>query len=96
MAATGIARATEQLKTGLTESVEKIKEFSEDVKNRVESIQKDVKRGIETTQTAVKDVAQEARRKTREHPLTALAVTAGTGLALGFIVGWVTGHKRRS
>lgn len=96
MATQSVARATEQLKTGLADGIEKIKDFSEDVKDRFESVRKDLKRGIETTQTAVKDAAQETRRRTRERPLTALAATAITGLALGFTAGWLAGHKRRS
>ena len=96
MATQNIARATEQVKTGLADGIEKLKDFSEDVKDRFESARKDLKRGIETTQTAVKDAAQAARRKVGERPLTALAATALTGLALGFTVGWLVGLKRRS
>jgi ElaB/YqjD/DUF883 family membrane-anchored ribosome-binding protein len=96
MATQNILRATEQLKTGLTDGIEKLKDFSEDARDRFEAARKDLKRGIKTTQTAVRDAAQATRRKVGERPLTALAATALTGLALGFTLGWLMGHKRRS
>lgn len=96
MATQNIVHTADQFKSGLADGIEKLKDFSEDVRDRFESARVDVKRGIETTQAAVKDAARDVRRQVRTHPLTALAATAITGLALGFTAGWLVGNDRHS
>ncbi len=96
MATRNIIDATEQLKAGLTDGIEKLKDFSETAKDRFESARAEIKHGIETTQAAVKDAVNDVRNQARKRPLTALAATALTGLALGIALGWLTGYKRRS
>ncbi len=96
MATRNIVDATEQLKAGLADGIEKLKDFSESARDRFEFAAEEIRHGIETTQAAVKDAVNDVRNQARKRPLTALAATALTGLALGITLGWLAGYKRRS
>lgn len=58
---------------------------------------------LKTRATDLKDRAQDSMQhvvdraeiKIHRHPLESVLVTAGAGIALGFVLGFLAGHKRQ-
>ena len=44
---------------------------------------------------SVHHVVDRAENKIHRHPLETVLVTAGAGVALGFVLGFLAGHKRQ-
>jgi ElaB/YqjD/DUF883 family membrane-anchored ribosome-binding protein len=67
--------------TAVSTSNETLKTRATDMKDRV--------------QDSMHHVVDRAEVKIHRHPLQSVLVTAGAGVALGFVLGFLAGHKRQ-
>jgi ElaB/YqjD/DUF883 family membrane-anchored ribosome-binding protein len=91
-----IAMVSEQLKTGISDTLDKAKEISGKIKAHADTTYRRIEHGINRAKTAAEDAVEETRHEIREHPLTAVAIVAGSTFALGLLTGWLITRKTKA
>jgi ElaB/YqjD/DUF883 family membrane-anchored ribosome-binding protein len=69
-----MAQSASRLKSSVSDAVE----------DNIHRVRRAAKRGWHSAQ----DLVDNADYRVRRHPFEAVAITAGTGFAIGFLVGW--------
>lgn len=94
MPTSGVAQATEQIKTEIVNGVEKLKELSGTLKENFETAQKEIRRGVQRSKVAVEDAVDDTRHTIKARPLASMGVSAAAGLVVGVALGWLIGRRR--
>lgn len=90
----GVIPAIEDLKNGASEVAEIARDFSAKVGRGIETAYDDVRRKARRIKVATEDAVEETRHEIKEHPLTAVALTAFGAFAIGMAAGWFAGRRR--
>jgi ElaB/YqjD/DUF883 family membrane-anchored ribosome-binding protein len=90
------AYTDEQAKNTVAELAERARDFSGMMKDKLDDASQELRRGVRRAKAATADAMEDARHGIKSRPLTAVAVTAGSALAVGMLAGWLFGMRRRS
>lgn len=88
----GAIDAAEQVaRVGL--KVEKLKQTAA---NAIDDGMVDARRMVKRGVYAAEDLVEDTAHLIKKEPLRSVAITFGTGLGIGVIVGWLVGHRTRA
>lgn len=81
-------KAVVQWGDSLEEMAQSASRLKSSVSEAVEDNLHRVRRAIKRSWYGAQDLVADAAYKVRRHPLEAVAIAAGTGFAIGLLVGW--------
>ncbi len=90
-----VSQLGEQARTGISEITGKVKDLSTTFKERGQNIYRNAERGARKAKIAAEEGIEEARRRIKSHPLTAVVAIASGAFIVGGLVGFVVAKTAR-
>lgn len=79
---------------GVAQIVDKARDFSGKIKDGLDTATHEIRRGVLRTKAAAAVAVEDARHGIKQHPLTAVTVTACGAFAVGMLAGWLVRARR--